>query len=111
MTWRRNGTEPPRREAAKIAPFASFSGADATRQLVAHGVDAVCVATPDDRHFEAAKLALAAGKHVLIENVPAGVCSHCGARYFAANVLKTIEESVRGRRKAEREITVPVYSF
>ena len=54
---------------------------------------------------------LVKGKHVLIENVPAGVCSHCGARYFAANVLKTIEESVRGRRKAEREITVPVYSY
>jgi D-galacturonate reductase len=30
-------------------------------------VDAVCIATPDDRHFEAARQALAAGKHVLIE--------------------------------------------
>ncbi len=51
------------------------------------------------------------GKHVLFENVPAGVCRHCGARYFAANVLKTIEESLRGRRKAERKISVPVYSL
>ena len=32
-----------------------------------HGVDFVCVATPDDRHFAAAKAALEAGKHVLIE--------------------------------------------
>ena len=31
------------------------------------GVDFVCVATPDDRHFAAAKAALEAGKHVLIE--------------------------------------------
>jgi predicted dehydrogenase len=31
------------------------------------GVDAVCVATPDDRHFEPALQALRAGKHVLIE--------------------------------------------
>ena len=31
------------------------------------GVDFVCVATPDDRHFAAAKQALEAGKHVLIE--------------------------------------------
>ena len=30
-------------------------------------MDVVCVATPDDRHFDAARQALAAGKHVLIE--------------------------------------------
>jgi predicted dehydrogenase len=51
----------------KVAAFASFAGADSTKKLIAHGVDAVCVATPDDRHFEAAKLSLEAGKHVLIE--------------------------------------------
>jgi YgiT-type zinc finger domain-containing protein len=51
------------------------------------------------------------GSYVLIENVPAGVCKGCGTRYYAANVLKTIEESVRGRRKAEREILVPVYGL
>src|SRR5690606_28571244 len=31
------------------------------------GVDFVCVASPDDRHFDAARAALVAGKHVLIE--------------------------------------------
>jgi YgiT-type zinc finger domain-containing protein len=51
------------------------------------------------------------GQYVLIENVPAGVCTECGTRYFAANVLKTIEESIRGRRQAEREILVPVYAL
>jgi len=51
------------------------------------------------------------GNYVLIENVPAGVCTECGTRYYAANVLKTIEESLRGRRQAEREETVPIYSF
>ncbi len=53
--------------AGRVAPFVSFSGSNATQQLLAHGVDVVCVATPDDRHFESAKLALEAGKHVLIE--------------------------------------------
>ncbi|MCI0377139.1 MAG: Gfo/Idh/MocA family oxidoreductase [Gemmataceae bacterium] len=53
--------------AGRIAPFASFAGNDALSQLLRHGVDAVCIATPDDRHFEAARLALEAGKHVLIE--------------------------------------------
>lgn len=51
------------------------------------------------------------GHYVLIEDVPAGVCTECGTRYFAANVLKMIEETTRGRRKADREELVPVYSL
>src|SRR5207248_6071049 len=50
-----------------LGPFASLAGPDAVTQLLRHGVDVVCVATPDDRHFEPARQALAAGKHVLIE--------------------------------------------
>lgn len=42
------------------------------------------------------------GQHVLLKDVPAGVCSECGTRYYAANVLKTIEESVKGRQKTKR---------
>ena len=42
------------------------------------------------------------GKYVLIENVPTGVCTECGTRYYAANVLKTIEETIRGRKSAWR---------
>jgi predicted dehydrogenase len=51
----------------RIAHFASFAGSDAAKNLVASAVDVVCVATPDQRHFEVARQALAAGKHVLIE--------------------------------------------
>jgi YgiT-type zinc finger domain-containing protein len=51
------------------------------------------------------------GGYVQFENVPAGVCKECGTRYYSANVLKIIHESIRGRRKAEREICMPVYSF
>ncbi|MCX8102843.1 MAG: YgiT-type zinc finger protein [Candidatus Bipolaricaulota bacterium] len=51
------------------------------------------------------------GQYVLIENVPAGVCKECGTRYYAANVLKTIEESLRGRRQAKRKVLVSVYSL
>ncbi len=49
-------------------------------------------------------------KYVIIEDVPAGVCLECGTRYYAANVLKTIEASIHGRRKANRKVLVPVYS-
>jgi predicted dehydrogenase len=53
--------------AGRVADFASLAGDGAVRQLLEHGVDAVCVATPDDRHFDGARAALAAGKHVIIE--------------------------------------------
>jgi predicted dehydrogenase len=54
-------------DAGRRSPFANFAGPDATTKLLASDVNVVCVATPDDRHFEAARAALAAGKHVLIE--------------------------------------------
>jgi D-galacturonate reductase len=55
------------RQTGRLGQFVSCAGTDAIRQMIAHGVDVVCVATPDDRHFDAARQALAAGKHVLIE--------------------------------------------
>lgn len=51
------------------------------------------------------------GRYVLVENVPAGVCKECGTRYFAANTLKIVEESIHGRRKAGREELVRVYAL
>jgi len=42
-------------------------GADAWERLLRQPLDAVCIATPDNRHYEPARLALTAGKHVLIE--------------------------------------------
>jgi D-galacturonate reductase len=51
----------------RIADFTSFEGADSAEQAIAAGVDFVCVASPDHRHFDAAKQAILAGRHVLIE--------------------------------------------
>ena len=53
--------------ANSIHPFVSHSGSDAVGRMLAAGVDFACVATPDNRHFEAAKQILEAGVHVLIE--------------------------------------------
>jgi len=53
--------------AGKLPPFQSFAGPEAVATLLKFGVDVVCIATPDDRHFEPARRALEAGKHVLIE--------------------------------------------
>lgn len=52
---------------ASLCEFVSYSSEAAVEQLVDGRVDAVCIATPDDRHFAAAKVALEVGKHVLIE--------------------------------------------
>lgn len=49
-------------------------------------------------------------RYILIKNVPVGVCKECGTRYYAANVLKTIEENIK-RRKAEKKIPMAVYSL
>jgi predicted dehydrogenase len=51
----------------RLGQFTSYCEPDSIGHLLGSGVDFVCVATPDDRHFAAAKAALAAGKHVLIE--------------------------------------------
>lgn len=50
-----------------LKSFTSFAGPDAADKLSCSDVSAVCVATPDDRHFAAARAALLARKHVLIE--------------------------------------------
>ncbi|MDZ4781322.1 MAG: Gfo/Idh/MocA family oxidoreductase [Planctomycetia bacterium] len=50
-----------------LGNFAICTEPDAIGQLLREPVDVVCIATPDDRHFDAAHAAIAAGKHVLIE--------------------------------------------
>jgi D-galacturonate reductase len=51
----------------QIAPFESFTGDDSVDKMLAKGVDFACVATPDNRHFEASKRILEAGCHLLVE--------------------------------------------
>jgi predicted dehydrogenase len=54
-------------ESARLGRFDSFCEPDAMGQMLATDVNFVCVAAPDDRHFDAARAALNVGKHVLIE--------------------------------------------
>lgn len=51
----------------RIFPFESFSGADAVKRMLQQNPTFACVATPDDRHFEASKEILEAGVHLLVE--------------------------------------------
>jgi len=52
---------------SNIQPFDSFAGDQSVDQLIGAGIDFACVASPDNRHFEAAKKLLEAGINVLIE--------------------------------------------
>lgn len=51
----------------KVGPFESFTEPDSITGLLGAGVDFVCVATPDNRHFDAARAVLEAKKHLLVE--------------------------------------------
>jgi YgiT-type zinc finger domain-containing protein len=50
-------------------------------------------------------------RYVLIENVPAGVCKRCGTRYYAGNILKSVDALIRRRQKPKRLLPMAVYSL
>ncbi|MCA9100495.1 MAG: Gfo/Idh/MocA family oxidoreductase [Planctomycetales bacterium] len=74
--------------AGRVAPFVSYTGDNSGAELVAGDVDFVCVATPDDRHFDSAMAALKAGRHVLIEK----------PSVLSLGQLDTITETARSKR-------------
>jgi len=49
-------------------------------------------------------------KLTIIENVPAKVCNECGERYYAAKVVRQMEQLAKVGRK-EKELQVPVVSW
>ncbi|HEY3836300.1 MAG TPA: Gfo/Idh/MocA family oxidoreductase [Bryobacteraceae bacterium] len=58
----------PEKTAAVAAKYGVAKVCGSWQELIAlPDVDAVCVATPDDAHYEPARAAMEAGKHVLIE--------------------------------------------
>lgn len=53
--------------ASIIPPFHSFTGDSAVADMLQHNLNFACVATPDNRHFDASKAILEAGVHLLVE--------------------------------------------
>lgn len=52
------------------------------------------------------------GDHLkIIEQVPAGVCTQCGGKYFDAPVYKQMEHLVAGESKTIRRLTVDVLRY
>ncbi|QDU48738.1 Gfo/Idh/MocA family protein [Gimesia panareensis] len=50
-----------------VGGFQSFAGENAIEEMIEAGVNFACVASPDDRHFDACKKLLSAGVHVIVE--------------------------------------------
>ncbi len=48
---------------------------------------------------------------LVVEQVPATVCEHCGDRVFAPTVAKKLQALGRRRKKAPRTLRVPVFSM
>ena len=48
---------------------------------------------------------------VVLENVPIGVCDHCGAHYYAAPVLKRVESILTTTHPPSRTLEVPVETY
>ncbi len=49
-------------------------------------------------------------KLVIIEDVPARVCMECGEQYYAADVVKQMEQIAKEDRR-DRELHVPVVTL
>ena len=51
------------------------------------------------------------GRYILIENVPAHVCTQCGEQYYDATIAEAMDRIMQANEKelrAKREICVPV---
>ncbi len=48
---------------------------------------------------------------VILENVPVGICDHCGAHYYAAAVLKRVEAILTSQSPPQRTMQIPVDAF
>jgi YgiT-type zinc finger domain-containing protein len=51
------------------------------------------------------------GETIYIENVPAGVCKHCGEQYFDAAVYKQMEKIAQQRERIQRMLSFPLAEF
>ena len=48
---------------------------------------------------------------LIVESVPATVCTHCGERVFAPEITRTLQSLAKQREKPLRTIAVPLFSW
>ena len=52
-----------------------------------------------------------AGKFFIVENVPAFVCKETGEQFFAPETVEHIQSIIKGRKRPDRVIETPVFSY
>jgi YgiT-type zinc finger domain-containing protein len=51
------------------------------------------------------------GKFLLVENIPATVCSHCGEATFSRETTERIRKNLHGESQPIKAISVDVYAY
>jgi len=51
------------------------------------------------------------GKYLLVENVPAEVCTKCGEKIYSPKVTDELLEFARDKFKPVKRIKIPVFDF
>lgn len=51
------------------------------------------------------------GKPVLVERVPAMVCSHCGEEIFSRETMEKIRHMVHGEAAPVKSVSMDVFTF
>jgi HTH-type transcriptional regulator/antitoxin MqsA len=51
------------------------------------------------------------GKPVLVQNIPAQVCSHCGEEVFASETVEKVRLLVHGNAKPVKSVKMDVFAY
>lgn len=72
----------------------------------------VCVFCGGEVENHVTRVIIETGDNIIIvENVPAGVCTRCGEKEFSPEVVRRLEHVRREQVAADRELRVPVVEF
>lgn len=51
------------------------------------------------------------GKHLLVENIPAQVCGHCGEQVFSRETTEKVRLLVHGKAKPIKSVQMDVFAY
>ena len=52
-----------------------------------------------------------AGRHVLVEGIPASICAHCGDATFSRETTERIRRMVHGEAQPVRAVAMEVFAY